>query len=62
MQIWKFNIVDLSTFEFLETVEAEVDDSYGIQLGLEEAAKKVVKENQKRFPALIDCDPNSATQ
>ena len=62
MDIWNFKLVDLYTSELLDTVEAKVDDSCGILLGLEEAAKKVVLENQARFPdAFLDCDPNTAT-
>lgn len=62
METWKFKLVDLYTFELLDTVEAEVDDSCGILLGLEEAAKKVALENQARFPdAFVDCDPDTAT-
>ena len=63
MDIWKFKLVDLYTFKVLDTVEAKVDDSRGILLGLEEAAKKVVLEHQARFPdAFLDCDPYTATR
>ena len=63
METWKFKLVDLYTSELLDTVEAEVDDSFGILLGLEEAAKQVVFDNEARFPnAFVDCDPDTATR
>jgi len=62
METWKFKLVDLYTSELLDTVEAGVDDSFGILLGLEEAAKQVVLDNEARFPnAFVDCDPDTAT-
>jgi len=62
METWKFKLVDLYSGTLLETVEAEVDDTYGILWGLEEAAKKVVLDNQSRYPGkFLDCDPETAS-